>query len=142
LVDDADLEQDTIRYHGFSYSGLQNLSVLTTADMPFQKRDDFTLHTLLPKACLSLTGKNLPVELVTHIMESRHLGLSREMAEHHRRQLMQERRVIVLRITPTSGVNNEALERSLRAHIKTIMGDAFPTLRRVELDVWNLQLVS
>jgi hypothetical protein len=93
LVDDGDLEEDTIHYHGFAYSGLQNLSVLTTADVPFQKRDDLALHTLLPKACLRLTGKNLPVELVIQIMESGHLGLSREMAEHHRRRLMQERMV-------------------------------------------------
>jgi len=93
LVDDSDLEEDTIHYHGFSYSGLENLSVLTTADVPFQKRGDSTLHVLLPKACFRLTGKNLPAELVNHIIVSDNLGLSRELAEHHRRQLMQERKV-------------------------------------------------
>jgi len=42
--------------------------------------------------------------------------------------------VIVLRIT-AGQANDEELERFLRAHIKTIMGEAFPGLRRVWLSV-------
>jgi hypothetical protein len=43
--------------------------------------------------------------------------------------------VIVLRITASQAVSDEEWERSLRVHVKTIMGDAFPALRRVKLDV-------
>ena len=43
--------------------------------------------------------------------------------------------VIVLRITASQAVNDDELERSLRAQIKTIMGRAFPALRQVKLDV-------
>jgi hypothetical protein len=42
--------------------------------------------------------------------------------------------VITLRITSTTGIGDNC-ERFLRAHIKTIMGDAFPALRRIELHV-------
>jgi hypothetical protein len=43
--------------------------------------------------------------------------------------------VIFLRITASQAIRDEKLERSLRAHIKTIMGDAFPALRQVKLVV-------
>jgi hypothetical protein len=43
--------------------------------------------------------------------------------------------VIVLRITDTPAIRDEEWEQFLRAHIKTIMGEAFPALRRVQLHV-------
>jgi hypothetical protein len=93
-VKDDNLENDQASYHGFSYYGLKNLSVLTTMDVPWQKRcSDPTLQFILRKACWELTGRNLPVELVTYIAGLMDVGLSREKAEDHRRHLMNERKV-------------------------------------------------
>jgi len=44
---------------------------------------------------------------------------------------------IVLRINAKETVSDEELEQSLRAHVKTITGDAFPALRRVQLAVFK-----
>jgi hypothetical protein len=94
LVEDDNLESDQVSYHGFSYHELKNLSVLTTMDVPWQRRcSDPTLQFILCDACRKLTGSNLPVELVAHIASLMDVGLSREKAEDHRRQLMNERKV-------------------------------------------------
>jgi hypothetical protein len=79
--------------HGYVLSGLRGLSVLTTADVPFQQRacNIPTLYFLLPIACQRLIGRNLPPELVTLIIRFASLGMSREMAEQHRRSLMADR---------------------------------------------------
>jgi hypothetical protein len=79
--------------HGYALTGLHNLSVLTTADVPFQQRgcNIPTLYFLLPIACQRLIGRNLPPELVTLIISFASLGMSREIAEQHRRALMDDR---------------------------------------------------
>ena len=93
-------DPDAIYYHGFSYHRLKNGSVLTTSDVPSQRREPI-LYSVLPRVCRKLTGKNLPAELVAHIIDLGDLGLSREMAEIHRRLLMKDRKVIPT--TPDSG---------------------------------------
>jgi hypothetical protein len=60
--------------------------------VPWQRREPI-LYSLLPHACRTLTGKTLPPELVAHIVDLGELGLSREMAETHRRLLMKDRKV-------------------------------------------------
>jgi hypothetical protein len=85
--------QGAVHYHSFSYLGLKNGSVLTTSDVPWQRREPI-LYNLLPLVCQSLTGKYLPAELVAYIIDLGTLGLSREMAEVHRRLLMKDRKIV------------------------------------------------
>ena len=96
-------DPDAIVYHSFSYHGLKNRSVLTTSDVPWQRREP-SLYSVLPHVCHKLTGKSLPAELVAHIIDLGDLGLSREMAEIHRRLLMKDRKV-----TPTTPDSGEGL---------------------------------
>jgi hypothetical protein len=95
LVRDEDTHRNTIQLHGFSLLGLKDMTVLTSADIPFQQRacNIPTLHFLLPIACRRLIGKNLPPELVAFIVGYMELGMSREEAEQHRRRLMADRMV-------------------------------------------------
>jgi hypothetical protein len=74
------------------YTGLKNLPVLSTSEVPFQEQacNIPTLHFLLPIACQRLTGKHLPPELVADILKT-DLGMTRGMAEQHRRALMADR---------------------------------------------------
>ena len=74
------------------YTGLRDLPVLTTSDVPFQEQASNipTLHFLLPIVCQRLIGKHLPPELVTHILDTE-LGMTRETVEQHRRALMADR---------------------------------------------------
>src|SRR5262245_2029057 len=90
LVEDHD--SDSFESHGFMYTGLRNSPVLTTLEVPSQEQacNIPTLHFLLPIVCQRLIGKHLPPELVANILET-DLGMTREMAEQHRRALMADR---------------------------------------------------
>ncbi|KAJ6588743.1 hypothetical protein B0H19DRAFT_1057870 [Mycena capillaripes] len=94
LVDDDDEESESEdkEYHGITFQALKN-QVLTSCDIPSQARmaNFRTLRFVLPFICLRLTGKNLPPELVQHILQSTDWGFSREEAERHRRRLMKDR---------------------------------------------------
>ncbi|KAJ8515478.1 hypothetical protein ONZ45_g7083 [Pleurotus djamor] len=95
LVDDTDTS-DEIEYPEMTYQGLEGMHVLTTADVPPQNcgTNIPTLRILLPRICELRTGKTLPPELVEIIL-SQDLGLTREMAEMHRRGFMEDRRIKV-----------------------------------------------
>ncbi|KAL0961441.1 hypothetical protein HGRIS_006386 [Hohenbuehelia grisea] len=97
LVDDSNPEQDDIDYPGMTYTGLKDQVVLTTSDIPPQYcgTNVPTLHAILPRICQQITGKVLPPELVDLIINSRDLGLTREMAERHRRAFMEDRKIKV-----------------------------------------------
>lgn len=82
-----------IEYPFFDLEGLEDVSVLTTSDIPSQARAcNFpTLHFLLPVVCQRLTGRHLPRELVDLILASGNFGITREEAEGRRRGVMEER---------------------------------------------------
>ncbi|KAJ8503099.1 hypothetical protein ONZ45_g11152 [Pleurotus djamor] len=92
LVDDYPTE--TLEYPAMTYAGLEDVHVLTTVDVPLQDRESIlpTLRDLLPRICEARTGKQLPTELVEMII-SHGIGLTREMAEHHRRAFMEDRKI-------------------------------------------------
>lgn len=73
------------------------MHVLSTADVPDQRRRTNipTLRVLLPIICERLTGKHLPPELVEYIVSADLGGITREMAEKHRLEFMEDRRVKV-----------------------------------------------
>lgn len=95
LVQDDIVDEPYILYPGFSYRGLKRMKVLTTMDVPTQERGtNFrTLHFLLPFICKHLTNKSFPPELVDSVIGSVDQGMTREMAEKHRRELMKDRKV-------------------------------------------------
>ncbi|KAL0961437.1 hypothetical protein HGRIS_006382 [Hohenbuehelia grisea] len=98
LVDDTTAAtDDEVVLPGMTYSGLKDQVVLTTSDVPRQLRGTNipSLHVLLPWVSEQLIGKRLPPELVEHIVESTDLGLTREVAERHRRAFMADRKIKV-----------------------------------------------
>lgn len=82
---------------GLTCTGLKGMHVLSTADVPDQRRRTNipTLRVLLPIICERLTGKHLPPELVEFIVSADLGGITREMAEKHRLEFMEDRRVKV-----------------------------------------------
>ncbi|KAF4583602.1 hypothetical protein EYR38_002357 [Pleurotus pulmonarius] len=80
---------------GLTCTGLKGMHVLSTADVPDQRRRTNipTLRVLLPIVCKLLTGKHLPPELVEFIVSADLGGTTREMAEKHRLEFMEDRRV-------------------------------------------------
>jgi hypothetical protein len=101
LVDDEDQFLDEIAYHGFSYTGLADMHVLSSVDVPSQARacNLPTLRFLLPVACRQRAHgrRTLPPELVESIVAAAladgGLGITREEAEIRRRELMADRKV-------------------------------------------------
>ncbi len=72
------------------------MNVLTTSEVPLQtqKCNAATMHRLLPKAAVKLTGHTIPPELVDIIWTYTSAGtLTRKEAEAHRQTLMNDRRV-------------------------------------------------
>ncbi|KAF9496453.1 hypothetical protein BDN71DRAFT_1446160 [Pleurotus eryngii] len=82
---------------GLTCTGLKGMHVLSTTDVPDQRRQTNipTLRVLLPIICERLTGKHLPPELVEFIVSADLGGITREMAEKHRLEFMEDRRVKV-----------------------------------------------
>jgi hypothetical protein len=103
LVDDETNGGDTdeVRYHGFTYSGLAFVHVLSSVDVPSQARacNIPTLRFLLGVASRQRTseGRTLPPEIVELIIDATlangGLGITREEAETRRRALMKDRKV-------------------------------------------------
>ncbi|KAJ3848017.1 hypothetical protein EV368DRAFT_68627 [Lentinula lateritia] len=106
LVDDSGSQSspsrssafDYIRKPGFSISGLSQMNVLTTSEIPMQERktNDPTIRAFLRTISLKLTGQEIPPELIEIIFDYALEGtLKREDAERHRLALMSERKVQV-----------------------------------------------
>ncbi|KAF5384697.1 hypothetical protein D9757_006244 [Collybiopsis confluens] len=96
LVDDTVQDESYVSYPGFSFTGLQNMKVLTTSEVPMQMRktNEPTLLALLPKISEKLTGTALPAELVVLIWKFVAEGaIGREEAEKNRLALIVDRRV-------------------------------------------------
>lgn len=93
--DDA-LDESYTSFHGFEYDDIDDISVLTTTDVPSQEHatNHPTLHFLLPVVCRRLINKNLPPELVHHIIKCMGVGMSREDAETYRRGFMEGRKAV------------------------------------------------
>jgi hypothetical protein len=102
LVDDTD-KDPRIYFPGFIYQGLEDITVLTSSDVPSQARvcNVPTLAFLLSAVCRRYTRdkRALPSELVdiiiSHLAADSQvpLGISREDAEKRRRTLMEDRKV-------------------------------------------------
>ncbi|KAF5392719.1 hypothetical protein D9757_000817 [Collybiopsis confluens] len=96
LVDDKVQNERYVSYHGFSFTGLEKMKVLTTSEVPMQMRktNERTLLALLPTICETLTGTALPVELVVLIWNIMREGtMMRAEAETNRLTLIEDRRV-------------------------------------------------
>jgi hypothetical protein len=96
IVDDDDAGSDWENYTGFSYHGMSNFTVLTTADVPLQECvcNVPTLHFLLSVGSERLTGRYLPPELSAHIIGMVDIGVTREVSEQRRRAFMYDRKVV------------------------------------------------
>lgn len=94
-MQDDDVEDDYVQYHGLGYKGLKDLKVLTTMDIPSQERASnvSALHSILPLICQQLINKDFPPELVDYVVSFMSLGMTREMAENHRRALMRDKKI-------------------------------------------------
>ncbi|KAJ4464528.1 hypothetical protein C8J55DRAFT_529967 [Lentinula edodes] len=106
LVDDSGSQSspsrfsafDSIHKPGFSISGLSQMNVLTTSEIPMQERktNDPTIRAFLRTVSFKLTGQEIPPELIEIICNYALQGtLTREDAERHRLALMSERKVQV-----------------------------------------------
>jgi hypothetical protein len=100
LVEDGDADEyyDEVSFPGFSYRGMETMTVLTASDVPAQARpcNTPTLALLLGVAFRKVVGRHLPVELKQLILAETQgvdFGISREQAEQRRRALMADRRV-------------------------------------------------
>ncbi|KAL4258731.1 hypothetical protein AB1N83_009773 [Pleurotus pulmonarius] len=84
---------------GLIYIGVRGMRVLSTADVPDQRyrTNAATLRGLLPVICQRLIRKSLPRELAMLVVNSIDLGVSRERAERHRLEFMDDRRAKVKR---------------------------------------------
>ncbi len=84
---------------GLTYTGVRGMRVLSTADVPDQRcrTNAATLRSLLPVICQRLIRKSLPRELAMLVVNSIDLGVSRERAERHRLEFMDDRRAKVKR---------------------------------------------
>ena len=112
LVDDQELEDNSGSYHALEYPNVELMSVLTTSDIPCQKRsiNRATLHYLLPFIAKRLgkqldgkqSGKEFPPELVDLVWEfydAEEKKLSRAEAEQHRRHLMEDRKMNTTKVS-------------------------------------------
>ncbi|THU97232.1 hypothetical protein K435DRAFT_838699 [Dendrothele bispora CBS 962.96] len=111
LVDDQDLEENSGSYHALDFADTDFINVLTTSDIPNQKRsiNRATLHVLLPfiasevgkrlnsrDGAKGTHGKEFPPELVDLVWDyydAVEKKLSRAEAEEHRRKLMEDRKM-------------------------------------------------
>jgi hypothetical protein len=100
LVEDGDADEyyDEVSFPGFSYRGMETMTVLTASDVPAQARacNTPTLALLLGVAFRKVVGRHLPVELKQLILAETQgvdFGISREQAEQRRRALMADHRV-------------------------------------------------
>lgn len=82
-----------MNYHGITYAGLEGVIVLTTSEIPIQRClcNIATLRFLLSVAVSRAIGKNLPAELVESIVGLVDLGVTREVAERRRKEVMMDR---------------------------------------------------
>ncbi|THV00184.1 hypothetical protein K435DRAFT_776725 [Dendrothele bispora CBS 962.96] len=111
LVDDQDLEENSGSYHALDFTDTDFINVLTTSDVPNQKRsiNRATLHILLPfiasevgkrldrrDGAKGTHGKEFPPELVDLVWDyydAVEKKLTRAEAEEHRRKLMEDRKM-------------------------------------------------
>ncbi|KAJ3755634.1 hypothetical protein EV360DRAFT_85726 [Lentinula raphanica] len=96
LVDDSVQNETWILRPGFVLTGLRDMNVLTTSEVPNQMRktNEPTIRALLPSISMALTGKELPPELVEIIRQYAFAGtFSREEAEQYRLELMSDRKI-------------------------------------------------
>ncbi|KAL0950697.1 hypothetical protein HGRIS_007474 [Hohenbuehelia grisea] len=96
LVDDEEFPHYDAELRGFTYSHVDDMEELTTYEVPIQERgcNAPTLRFLLPIVTSRLIGKRLPPELVASIVSYTHeQTMSREDAEGHRANLMEDRRL-------------------------------------------------
>ncbi|KAJ3710148.1 hypothetical protein C8R42DRAFT_691526 [Lentinula raphanica] len=96
LVDDSVQNETWILRPGFVLTGLRDMNVLTTSEVPNQRRktNEPTIRALLPSISMARTGKELPPELVEIIRQYAFAGtFSREEAEQYRLELMSDRKI-------------------------------------------------
>ncbi|KAL0950704.1 hypothetical protein HGRIS_007481 [Hohenbuehelia grisea] len=96
LVNDDELPHHAAESRGYGYTYVGDMKGLTTSEVPLQERgcNATTLYFLLPAVTSRLIGKRLPPELVASIVSYVHGGtMSREDAERHRANLMEDRRL-------------------------------------------------
>ncbi|KAJ8703403.1 hypothetical protein PTI98_002027 [Pleurotus ostreatus] len=89
-------DNDTAFYHSYTTSGLAEMNVLSSLDVPWQARpcNIATLHLLLSGAWKCLVGKEIPAELRSYIVTAAIEGtITREEAERWRRELMIDRKI-------------------------------------------------
>ncbi|KAJ3969664.1 hypothetical protein EV361DRAFT_963930 [Lentinula raphanica] len=96
LVDDSVQNETWVSRPGFAISGLEDMNVLTTSEVPNQMRkaNEPTIRALLRTISTKLTGKELPPELVAIMWKYAFSGtISRGEAEEYRLELMSDRKI-------------------------------------------------
>ncbi|KAL0960958.1 hypothetical protein HGRIS_005958 [Hohenbuehelia grisea] len=96
LIDDDELPNYVAEFRGYTYTQVGDMKGLSSAEVPIQERgcNEATLRFLLPAITSRLIGKRIPPELVSSIIAYAHdRTMSREDAERHRANLMEDRRL-------------------------------------------------